>query len=210
MAEPFLLIDGYNLLHAAGLARKRYAQGQLEGARRQLLRYLARHLTPQERARTTVFFDAGDAPADVARQFTVDDIAVVFARPGGDADTEIEQFLQAHSAPRSARVVSSDHRIQKAARRRRADYIDSELFVAELEHRGPRGETAETEPRSAADPKFGGETSAGETDRWLEEFGDIPEAAELEGDARRWQQWADEMQDELDGIDLDDSGDEPA
>src|SRR3990172_7842792 len=188
MSAPFLLIDGYNLLHAAGMARKRYATGQLEGARRQLLIFLARHLTVPERARTTVVFDAGDAPADVPRQMVVEEMSVVFATPGGDADAAIEQMLLAHSAPRQVRVVSSDHRLQKAARRRRADFVDSDHFVAELEHRGPVGHTEEPETpsRTATDPKFGGPGSAEETERLLEIFGKIPEAAELESDAERW------------------------
>ncbi len=60
--RPYLMIDGYNLLHAAGLARRRYGPGQLERCRAQLLAWLAKHLTDGERERTTVVFDAAEAP----------------------------------------------------------------------------------------------------------------------------------------------------
>ena len=41
MARIFLLIDGYNLLHAAGLGRRRFSRGGLELARTKLLQKLA-------------------------------------------------------------------------------------------------------------------------------------------------------------------------
>lgn len=199
MSALFLLIDGYNLLHAAGMARKRYATGQLERARRQLLIFLANHLTAEERERATIVFDAGDAPADVARQMIVEGMVVVFASPGGDADEAIEEMLLEHSAPRQVRVVSSDHRLQKAARHRRAASVDSEAFITELEHRGPIGRRDESssDKTGTVDPKFGGPTSPDETRRWLEIFGEIPEASELEEEARLCEEWAEDLRKEL-------------
>jgi uncharacterized protein len=199
MADPFLVIDGYNLLHAAGLARKKYVGAQLHNARRQLLFYLASHLSASERERTTVVFDAGDAPTDVARQMTVEGMSVEFARPGGDADTLIEEILQSHPAPRSVRVVSSDHRLQKAARRRRATSVDSDMFVTELEHRGPIATepAADVSPQSARNPKFSGEANENETELWMRVFGDIPEAKELESEAQQWRDWTEQLRKEL-------------
>ncbi|HCK52509.1 MAG TPA: hypothetical protein DIC23_04775, partial [Planctomycetaceae bacterium] len=65
VATQFLLIDGYNLLHAAGFARKRYGPGQFEKCRQRLLQGLADRLSGEQRGRATVVFDAQQAPADV-------------------------------------------------------------------------------------------------------------------------------------------------
>ena len=63
-----LLIDGYNLLHAAGLARRRYGPGGLEKARGSLLGFLAASLG-NETSQTTVVFDAAAPPpgAEIGR-----------------------------------------------------------------------------------------------------------------------------------------------
>ena len=53
-----LLIDGYNLLHAAGFARTSYGRGEFEKARDRLIKLLAQQLNDRERERTTVVFDA--------------------------------------------------------------------------------------------------------------------------------------------------------
>ena len=58
MPARFLLIDGYNLLYAAGMGRATYGPGDLQRSRAQLLRYLFSKLTPAEIARTTIIFDA--------------------------------------------------------------------------------------------------------------------------------------------------------
>ena len=127
MGKQFLLIDGYNLLHAAGLAGDRYGPGQFEKCRQRLLQKLADRLSETQRERTTVIFDAQDAPPDVPAVQKFARIAVVFS-VGSDADTMIEAMLESHSAPRQVLVVSSDHRLQKAASRRKAKSIDSETF----------------------------------------------------------------------------------
>ena len=59
MARVFLLIDGYNLLHAAGLGRRRFAKGGLELARRKLLLKLAAEMASDVCRDTVVVFDAG-------------------------------------------------------------------------------------------------------------------------------------------------------
>lgn len=127
MATRFRLIDGYNLLHAAGLARDRYGPGQFEKCRRRLLQQLADRLTGEQRARTTVVFDAQHAPPDVPALQRFAGISVVFS-VGSDADSLIEAMLEQHSSPKQVLVVSSDHRLQTAATRRRAEWIKSETF----------------------------------------------------------------------------------
>jgi uncharacterized protein len=180
MPRRFLIIDGYNLMHAAGLARRTYAPGQLQRCRTQLLRYLASHLAAPERERTTVVFDAGEAPPDLPRQTMAAGMRVCFASPGKEADDTIEELIAAHSSPRQIRLVSSDHRLQRSARRRRGEFVDSEVFAAELEHRGP---VAETDP-DAVDAEAGVGSKerpdpAMDVEAWLAIFGGITEATEL-------------------------------
>ncbi len=180
--RPFLIIDGYNLLHAAGLARRRYGPGQLQRCRAQLLAYLAKHLTGAERERATIVFDAAEAPPGLPRQLTAAGIAVRFAAPGKDADDTIEELIAAHSAPRQIRLVSSDHRLQRSAQKRRGNFTDSEDFVQELDRRGPISDEGPTQPEPPAAGKqtaTGKRTSETETDRWLRVFGEMPEAKEF-------------------------------
>ena len=53
MAAPFHIIDGYNLLHAAGLGRPTYGPGDLQRVRNRLLSHLRTHLAAAERAGCT-------------------------------------------------------------------------------------------------------------------------------------------------------------
>lgn len=127
-----VLIDGYNLLHAAGLARKRYGPGELQRRRATLLQKLASLMDPAVQARTTVVFDSqretvNDAPG------TTSSMKVVFSTAPLEADDLIEQMLKSHSSPRQVLVVSSDHRLHKAARRRGATPVDSDVFLDQLE-----------------------------------------------------------------------------
>jgi hypothetical protein len=59
-------------------------------------------------------------------------MTVRYASDYTDADALIEQLIAENHVPRSLLVVSSDHRIQRAARRRRAAFIDSDRWYSEL------------------------------------------------------------------------------
>lgn len=137
MAIPFLIIDGYNLMHAAGIARQQYAAGQMEKCRQQLQLKIASLLEADALARTTLVYDAFASISDDRRVFHKHGMKIVFAPMGHDADSVIERLLQKHSAPRQIIVVSSDHRLHKAARRRKARCVDSEVFMRQLETESP-------------------------------------------------------------------------
>lgn len=128
MARTFLLIDGYNLLHAAGFGRASYGPGDLERCRYRLLRALEKHLDESILKDTTVVFDSlKESHDDLPPQVSLG-LRAVYSQQGRDADSEIEDLLSRHSSPRQVLVVSSDHRLHKAARRRRARCIDSDQF----------------------------------------------------------------------------------
>ena len=176
MAVPFLIIDGYNLMHAAGMARLQYGPGDLERCRNEFLNFLLLALGDQQCGRATVVFDAFDAPDSMPRRYELHGLTILFATAGGDADAAIEDLIAAHSAPRRVLVVSSDHRIQRAARKRRAKFSDSDKFLLELEKYQQRFSKQETRN---IPQKYGQQISALETEYWLEEFGEIPTAEEV-------------------------------
>jgi uncharacterized protein len=128
-----ILIDGYNVLNVAGILGSRgLGPGGLERSRLALLNFVAESVDPAEVPRTTVVFDAREAPPGLPRVLDHRGLTVRFAARDADADTLIEELIRADSAPRRLTVVSSDHRIQKAAHRRRARAVDSDVWCAEV------------------------------------------------------------------------------
>lgn len=163
-----IIIDGYNVLHAAGRFLSRDTPGGLEQDRRDLLRHVSQRLTPRERRRTTVVFDARDRSAFPTPPHKEAELWVVFADRDGDADETIERLIRKNSAPRRLCVVSSDHRLQKAARRRRATYLDSDVFLSRLARRASRTEQRDEESEPTA--KHTGGLPASEVEAWLRVF----------------------------------------
>jgi len=127
-----LLIDGYNLLHASGIFGKARGASGFQASREALLQFLSASIEPAERRQTTVVFDASQAPPGLSRTVSHDDMTVRYASGYPDADTLIEELIAVHAAPRSLLVVSSDHRIQRAAQRRKARFVDSDRWCGEL------------------------------------------------------------------------------
>ncbi len=164
-----IIIDGYNLLHVTGIIGRGIGPGTLERSRGALLNFLAAAMPPDELARTTVVFDAKDAPAGRPRQETHHGIDVRYAADYEDADTMIEELIRKDSAPRQLTVVSSDHRIQRAARRRRATPVDSDVWYDQvLEQR--QTQLGIDEP---IEFKPDGPMSDEEVKWWLQQFGDV-------------------------------------
>jgi uncharacterized protein len=180
VATPYLVIDGYNLLHAAGLAKMKYARGDLERCRKKLLNQIASLLTEEERHRCTVVFDAQDAPPAASRVASFKQITIQFADPGQEADDAIELLLEGHSAPSQVWLVSSDHRLQRAIRRKRGRPLDSDHFLSEFISRAKaaRHQAAESDPS----PSSKTSPLPVDVDYWLAEFGqvDVANIASLE------------------------------
>ncbi|MDY0165427.1 MAG: NYN domain-containing protein [Thermoguttaceae bacterium] len=128
----FVLIDGYNLLHATGIVARGIGPGTLERARLALLGFLAGSMTPEQLQRATIVFDAAGRQPGLPREANHRGMKVLFAAGYADADALIERLIRRHSAPRQLTVVSSDHQVQRAARRRKAKAVDSGAWYAEL------------------------------------------------------------------------------
>ena len=92
-------------------------------------------------------------------------MTIRFAPRDSDADTLIEELIRADTSPKRLTVVSSDHRIQNAARRRRAQPIDSDVWCAELSRRRSAGSGAAPQVIKPEGP-----LPPSEVTRWLEVF----------------------------------------
>jgi uncharacterized protein len=177
------LIDGYNLMHAAGAVASKGAGGAaFQRKRRQFLNHLA-HALGGERAReTTVVFDANSPPADFDLETTYKGLNLIFALGDESADARIEQLIAAHTAPRSLTVVSTDRRVRRAATRRKARSVTADAFLDELDRLGrkrAREAPAET-PSSSRPPDRDAPLSADETAYWLSEFAELDLGPEIQ------------------------------
>jgi len=169
-----LLIDGYNLLHVTDIFGAGGAGTALAGSRQALLDFLAAALDAKARAETTIVFDAAGAPPGLPRTIEHEGVTIRFARPSAplttgrfaDADEMIEALIEAHPAPRSLTVVSSDHRVQRAARRRGAAFVDSDRWYADL--KAARRDPLPSHEEPPAKPV--GEITPEQVDYWLDRF----------------------------------------
>jgi len=161
-----ILIDGYNLLHASGILGRGIGPGGLERSRGALLNFLAESLEESELPRTVVVFDAREAPPGLPRVVVHRGMTIRFAEPGLDADDVIEQLIKADSAPRRLTVVSSDHRLHRAARRRKARAVDSDEWYAEVLRKRIAGVRRKSPGLKPSDLPGDGEVRF-----WLRQFG---------------------------------------
>ena len=161
------LIDGYNLLHALGMVSEQTGPAGLVHARRRLLDLLhAAHGSAS--ASVTVVFDAHRLPRGVHAEQDYHGIQVRYAIRYPEADDLLEEVIRQSSAPQRLAVVSNDHRIQQAARRRGClvmpcvDYMD---WLINRQRAAQR-----TEATKAGKPTA---VSAEELAHWRQTFADL-------------------------------------
>jgi predicted RNA-binding protein with PIN domain len=163
-----LLIDGYNLLHASGILGRGIGPGGLQRSRLALLNFLAESLPSRSLPGTTVVFDAAAAPPGLPDTLHHRGITVRFARHHESADALIEELVRMDSAPRRLTVVSSDHRLHRAARRRKAKAVDSDQWYAQLARQ--RSHAARSPARDLRKPET--PQAEDEVEYWLSHFSD--------------------------------------
>ena len=120
------LIDGYNLMHAIGLARRGLPAGALHLARKRFLDWLADVIQGRDVEVLVVFDAAGAATASPEGDHRGVKVRFTF---GHTADDEIEELLAAESRPDRITVVSNDARVREAGRRRAARFLSCEEFL---------------------------------------------------------------------------------
>lgn len=162
-----LIIDGYNLLHAAGILGGGVGPGGLERSRLALLNFVAESIDAADLHTTTIVFDARHAPSGLPSELAHREMTVRFAAGYESADDLIEELIRMDSAPRRLTVVSSDHRLQRAAHHRRAKAIDSDRWYSDVLRR-----RAARDARSSPAAVKPSQPAAGEVEFWLRQFAD--------------------------------------
>jgi predicted RNA-binding protein with PIN domain len=168
------LIDGYNLLHAMGVMHGRLGPTGLEKARLRLLGLLAGTYTAEEASRVTVVFDAAGAVPGATEVQEHKGIHVRFAVKHPEADDLIEILIGHDSAPKQLAVVSDDHRLQQAARRRHCHVVGCADYLEWLSRH--RRERLRAPPAPGGKPLS---VSEAEAQQWLGEFASLQDDPEL-------------------------------
>ena len=174
-SRPTLLVDTYNVLHVTGVL-----PAELAGPNPRRLAVLI--ASSRHASRRTWLVCDGAPPGSrrsggLLRQPVpgIDQVEIVFAGPGRDADSAIERLIERDSAPRSLLVVSSDRRILTAARKRRCAALPSDLFLQQIADDHARGPS-----RGTVYPEFALDVPLDptETKRWRDRLGlqgfDVP------------------------------------
>ncbi len=169
------LIDGYNLLFAAGWQGRARGTAWLNRARLRLITHLQAHIADAYQARTVIVFDAAKSNLS-SRQDAIAEMnaanphfEVLFSEPPDEADDVLERLIDSHSAPKTLTVVSSDHRVQRKAMARRCRAIDCTVFLDQLE-KGQflRADSGKESHQEAIDKPI---ADGSDVDRWMREFG---------------------------------------
>jgi uncharacterized protein len=165
-----IIIDGYNLLYASGILGRGRGPGYLERSRQALLNFLAESLEEKEIKSCVVVFDSSDsAPKGLPRTVTHRGIVVKYASGLPSADELIEHLIQADSSPRKLTVVSSDHRLHRAAKRRKATPTDSDIWFQQVVRRRVERQRSADQPTAKPDAP----STPSEINFWLRTFGVI-------------------------------------
>lgn len=165
-----VIVDAYNLLHAA--------LGPAGGGRDFGVAGLARMIAASRYSGRPVRLvcDGRPKPGDTGDD-RVPGVQVTYSGPGRDADGVIERLIKDSTDPRRLTVVSSDRRIVRAARKRRAESVPSERFLAHLLADGARRRTAPEDAGPRDEVPLGPASVAD----WIEYFG--PEALTIRADS---------------------------
>ena len=134
------IIDGYNLIFQCGLQTRSATDDMLRKARQRMIHEILAGVSKTVAKRITIVFDAAERPLLAkGNSETIGGMRIFYADQYDDADSMIEHLIAKHSVPRKLTVVSSDHRLHKAALRRKAIPIDSDLWFDQLEARKLNG-----------------------------------------------------------------------
>ena len=171
-----LVIDTYNVLHAI--------EGLGEEAAELDVCSLGR-LIASSRYRGTACMLVCDGNAGASGAVEgAEGVRVRYVGAGRDADSEIERVLSSNSSPRRILVVSSDHRLRRAAEKRRSKWLDSRSFLERI--------LADAETVRKGGPRLSGEDKR----EIMRAFGVDPEEIEARRAAREGPSTGDETLDE--------------
>jgi predicted RNA-binding protein with PIN domain len=156
------LIDGNNLLHASDVFPSG-SDRSTAAAQRALVEVLRRGLSAAAAAAAVIVFDGRPLSGLSGQPET--GLQVLHPRKGEEADTLIESLLEVVAEPTRLVVVSSDHRLQRAARRIGATAVDSEVYWREWKARQRLSSDVVAEDEKPGTPP------SEEVQEWLDWFG---------------------------------------
>ncbi len=166
------LIDGYNLLHALEAPRAGAGPKGMDSARRRLLDLI--HLAHGAKAQTvTVVFDARRLPPGVAAEQHYRGVRVRFAVGYPEADDLLEHLIDEAASPNRLAIVSDDHRIQRAARRRGCVVTPCDEYMDRL------GRLCKERLRKRPAPEKPDSSTDEETALWRQAFADLEGSAAM-------------------------------
>ena len=157
-----LIVDVYNALHVTGVLPPHLAGLDAPG--------LAELVARSRKWSEAVLVCDGARPRGTLAW--IEGVELRFAGPGKDADSLIERMIGDAPDPKRLTVVSSDRRVQGAAKRARCKVLSSEGFLRQLVERIESGRVPAGSP-SAGKPEVPLDAFA--LRRWLDEFGVSPE-----------------------------------
>lgn len=129
-----VLIDGYNLIFAWGwMPTTQHARTTID-ARARMIKKLKPLIPAEFRSRFQFVFDVKSASSAKYLQSGRESsgFEFLFATDYPDADTLIERLIKTEPSPENLIVVSSDHRIKAASKRRRVAWLNSQGFLDAL------------------------------------------------------------------------------
>ena len=151
-----LVIDTYNVLHTVGVLPPELAGLDLEG--------LARLVAGSRHGNENTTLVCDGLP-EAVRPKIDPPVTVRFAGRDRTADDLIGQIVRLSSAPRRLVVVSSDHAVQRTARKRRCKVLTSQEFLQQL-----ADDAVAAGAGRGPTPKAPRDMSEQQVDRWLEIF----------------------------------------
>jgi len=154
-----IIIDGHNLLWAV----KKVGEETESISDIQLCWIVGRYLKLNGESGEIIF--DGTGPTDKSQFDNITNLQVLFVGRATDADSVIEQKIKLCTAPRRLIVVSSDHRLRRAAQTRRAAAMKSEVFWNDVVKRLSRKQAV----KEPAEKRLG--LTESETQHWLKFFG---------------------------------------
>lgn len=126
------IVDGYNLLYQSPVMQTGSGAKFLQTQRHRLMTVLASLMNESDRNATLVVFDSSQSHGKSNLDDSIHGIKVRYAYEHLEADDLIEDIIEEHPQPQSLWVVSSDRRIQRAAKRRKAKFVDSREWLDSL------------------------------------------------------------------------------
>jgi len=158
-----LILDAFNVLYAwrTGPARNTLSDVRALG--------MLTRRPPFGREPAVLVCDGPSPDSDLSTIDLGDGVEARFAGPGRDADSVIEALIAASHAPGRLTVVSSDRRIEKAARRRGCRIVSAEEFIGLVLRQTHPPPPGTEDPPPDLDPS--------EIEEWMKRFGVKPPEA---------------------------------